>query len=174
MKMKKILLIFYLFILIIPSFLSAQILEPQLSPEEVTQSMEANLTWNLQNEILNYYPDNKFVVKANIRLYRSRPQPAQSTLPSLPNVLLSKGLNNLPGLPVIPDKVENEPQGQSLTKVIQEFFEDSCRFLLSFYEEKRNICFSLHPRLQVFLNKSPFFFHEANTFLNVILISQHF
>lgn len=66
---------------------------------EVEQSMEANLNWNLQNALLLYYPETKFVVNTKVQLRKVTPK---RTLPKLPDALLSKDLKNLPGLPYLP------------------------------------------------------------------------
>ncbi len=73
--------------------------------EELEKSMEANLTWNLENALLMYYPENKFVVKANVELV---PVKVQNELPKLPEALLNREVNHLPGLPFLPDA--NSPQ----------------------------------------------------------------
>ncbi len=67
---------------------------------ELEQSMESNLTWNLQNALLVYYPETKFVVNAKVKIKKVRPKPR---LPRLPDALLSKDLTNLPGLPYLPE-----------------------------------------------------------------------
>ncbi|MFQ5708909.1 MAG: FliG C-terminal domain-containing protein [bacterium] len=87
--------------------LPAQLLLAQTVSEdkplaEIEHSMEANLTWNLQNALLLYYPETKFVVKANVELQKSKPR---VVLPRLPEALLSKRLTSLPGLPYIPENI---------------------------------------------------------------------
>ena len=70
---------------------------------DIESSMEANLTWNLQNALLLYYPETKFVVKANVELQKVK---LKRELPKLPDALLSKELKNLPGLPYIPENLD--------------------------------------------------------------------
>lgn len=78
----------------------------ETSLQEIESSMEANLTWNLQNALLLYYPETKFVVKANVELQKLVPR---HKLPKLPDALLSKELKNLPGLPVMPENLADPP-----------------------------------------------------------------
>lgn len=74
--------------------------------EELEQSMEANLTWNLENALLLYYPENKFVVKANVELV---PVKVPRELPKLPEALLNREVSHLPGLPFLPGANETQP-----------------------------------------------------------------
>ncbi len=74
---------------------------------EIEESMEANLTWNLQNALLVYYPETKFVVNAKVDLAKVEPKKA---LPKLPDALLTRDLTNLPGLPYLPAALENSPE----------------------------------------------------------------
>ena len=86
-------------LLLLPAAGISQIYEQQKPLSEIESSMEANLTWNLQNALLLYYPENKFVVKADVRLEKVKPK---RVLPKLPDALLSRSVNNLPGLPYVP------------------------------------------------------------------------
>ncbi|MFQ5823743.1 MAG: FliG C-terminal domain-containing protein [bacterium] len=67
--------------------------------------MEANLTWNLQNALLIYYPETKFVIKAYVELKKIEPK---RVLPKLPDALLSKSLTSLPGLPYVPENLDEK------------------------------------------------------------------
>lgn len=88
--------------------LLAQDLGAEKAASELERSMEANLNWNLQNALLLYYPETKFVVNARIKLKKVEPKKA---LPKLPDALLSKDLTNLPGLPYLPqDLAESKPE----------------------------------------------------------------
>ena len=78
----------------------------------IESSMEANLTWNLQNSLLLYYPETKFVVKANVELQQVK---LKHELPKLPDVLLSKELKNLPGLPYIPENLDDGQAAEANT-----------------------------------------------------------
>lgn len=78
---------------------------------EIESSMESNLTWNLQNALLVYYPETKFVVNAKVKLKKSQPE---QRLPKLPDALLSKDLTNLPGLPYLPEDLV-KPKEQPAT-----------------------------------------------------------
>ncbi len=69
------------------------------SLENIENTMEANLSWNLETALLNYFPETKFVVKANVQLEKVRQVTA---LPPLPDVLLKREVTSLPGLPFIP------------------------------------------------------------------------
>jgi flagellar motor switch protein FliG len=77
----------------------AQDFSSDKSMHELERSMEANLNWNLQNALLLYYPETKFVVNAKVQLRKVEPR---KVLPKLPDALLSKDLTNLPGLPYLP------------------------------------------------------------------------
>ncbi len=79
--------------------LRAQDFSSDKSMHELERSMEANLNWNLQNALLLYYPETKFVVNAKVQLRKVEPR---KILPKLPDALLSKDLTNLPGLPYLP------------------------------------------------------------------------
>ncbi len=91
--------VYALCLLLLPAAGISQIYEPQKPLSEIESSMEANLTWNLQSALLLYYPENKFVVKADVRLQKVKPK---RVLPKLPDALLSRSVNNLPGLPYVP------------------------------------------------------------------------
>jgi len=99
-------LIYLIFLLFLPSSGRPQVFDEQKPLAELESSMEANLTWNLQNALLVYYPENKFVVKASVKLKRVTPK---RKLPKLPDALLSKSLERLPGLPYIPDTIADAP-----------------------------------------------------------------
>ncbi len=87
---------------ILPPALPAQSrLYPAHSVEALEASMEANLSWNLENALLAYFPHNKFVVRADVELEKRTPQ---ADLPKLPDALLSRDITNLPGLPYVPDQ----------------------------------------------------------------------
>ena len=75
---------------------------------EIERSMENNLNWNLQNALLVYYPETKFVVNAKVVLRKVEPK---RVLPKLPDALLTKDLTNLPGLPYLPQNLA-EPQDE--------------------------------------------------------------
>ena len=127
MNLKKKFL-FFTIILLFPCALSTQPMLSNLSPEEVAQSMEENLTWNLQNELSNYYPNTKFVIKANIKLFKSLPSAPKTSLPSLPTALVTQQVKDLPGLPLIPDKLEEQKptdEQKSVSQLINDFFKDS-------------------------------------------------
>ncbi len=79
---------------------------------DIESSMEANLTWNLQNALLLYYPETKFVVKANVELEKVK---LKRELPRLPDVLLSKEMKNLPGLPYIPENLGGSQAAEANT-----------------------------------------------------------
>ncbi|MCH7674239.1 hypothetical protein IH879_04715 [candidate division KSB1 bacterium] len=79
---------------------------------DIESSMEANLTWNLQNALLLYYPETKFVVKANVELQKVK---LKRELPKLPDALLSKELKNLPGLPYIPENLGGSQAAEANT-----------------------------------------------------------
>ncbi len=79
---------------------------------DIESSMEANLTWNLQNALLLYYPETKFVVKANVELQKVK---LKRELPKLPDALLSKELKNLPGLPYIPENLDGTQAAETNT-----------------------------------------------------------
>ena len=79
---------------------------------DIESSMEANLTWNLQNALLLYYPETKFVVKANVELQKVK---LKRELPKLPDALLSKELKNLPGLPYIPENLGGSQPAEANT-----------------------------------------------------------
>ncbi len=108
--------------------LRGQMMNSQVSPDDIARSMEDNLTWNLQNELLNYYDDHSFIVRANIELYRTRVKPVVSELPDLPTSLLSKNVKKLPGLPAFPEPQQPRPQIQTqstLSQTIEQFFQES-------------------------------------------------
>ncbi len=86
--------------------LTAQTFRTEKPLGEIEKSMEANLTWNLQNALLLYYPENKFVVNTRVKLQKVSPK---TILPNLPDALLSKDLTNLPGLPYLPESF-SEPK----------------------------------------------------------------
>lgn len=105
-----------------------QMMDSQVSPDDIARSMEDNLTWNLQNELLNYYEDHSFVVRANIELYRTRVKPMVSELPELPTSLLSKSVKKLPGLPAYPEPPQTKqqlPAPSTLSQTIEQFFQES-------------------------------------------------
>lgn len=101
-----------LFLIFTASILFAQEGMSEQSLADIESSMEANLTWNLQNALLLYYPETKFVVKANVELKKVMPR---RELPKLPDALLSKELENLPGLPVIPENLAEYPPADEHT-----------------------------------------------------------
>jgi len=86
---------------------TAQTLYAEKPLGEIEKSMEANLTWNLQNALLVYYPETKFVVNAKVKLAKVEPK---RKLPKLPDALLRKDLTNLPGLPYLPEAFQNPPE----------------------------------------------------------------
>lgn len=90
---------------------------------EIEKSMEANLTWNLQNALLLYYPENKFVVNTRVKLQKVSPK---TILPELPDALLSKDLTNLPGLPYLPESLaeaKEAPQDNLRSQINKKKFE---------------------------------------------------
>ncbi|MCA9731502.1 hypothetical protein KC799_05205 [candidate division KSB1 bacterium] len=80
----------------------------------IEQTMEANLSWNLETALLTYFPETKFVVKANVLLEQA---PQIKALPPLPDVLLKKEVTALPGLPFIPGQgnAKSEQNGKFRT-----------------------------------------------------------
>ena len=89
---------------------------------ELERSMEANLNWNLQNALLIYYPETKFVVNAKVQLRKVEPK---KILPRLPDALLSKDLTNLPGLPYLPqDLAEAKPESQDDLSLLRQVNEN--------------------------------------------------
>ena len=86
---------------------AAQSLYAEKPLGEIEKSMEANLTWNLQNALLVYYPETKFVVNAKVKLAKVEPR---RKLPRLPDALLKKDLTNLPGLPYLPEAFQKPPE----------------------------------------------------------------
>lgn len=90
---------------------------------EIEKSMEDNLTWNLQNALLLYYPENKFVVNTRVKLQKVSPK---TILPELPDALLSKDLTNLPGLPYLPESFgepREAPQDNLRSQIDKKRFE---------------------------------------------------
>jgi flagellar motor switch protein FliG len=88
------------------------------SVSELERSMEANLNWNLQNALLLYYPETKFVINAKVQLRKVEPK---KVLPKLPDALLSKDLTNLPGLPYLPqDLAEAKPESQDHLSLLRQ------------------------------------------------------
>lgn len=120
-KIFNLILYFFLIHTTPAKILFAQSYIPEKSLADIESSMEANLTWNLENALLVYYPETKFVVRANVELQKVKPS---RVLPKLPKVLLSKGLKSLPGLPYIPEnlneKRNEEVSASSLRKYVQD------------------------------------------------------
>jgi flagellar motor switch protein FliG len=90
--------------------LRAQTFDADKPIAEIETSMEENLTWNLKNALGLYYPETKFVIRANVELRKIVPK---TPLPALPDALLNKELKNLPGLPYVP---EDLPERRSRTE----------------------------------------------------------
>ncbi len=84
---------------------------------EVERSMQTNLNWNLQNALLLYYPETKFVVNTRVKVSKAS---VKRPLPRLPEALLSKDLKNLPGLPYIPDDLSKAPAEEAQATHLQE------------------------------------------------------
>ncbi|MBD3290479.1 hypothetical protein GF337_16870 [candidate division KSB1 bacterium] len=123
MTLKSKISILFTFIILRP--LSAQIIEPTFSPDDIARSIEANLTFDLQNELYSYYPENKIAIKANVRLYRPMPKPANPPLPSLPG---DTELRMLPGLPKVPEKQSktgNPNNARQMTQILQQYLQES-------------------------------------------------
>ncbi len=100
-------------------------MEQSISPDDIARSMEANLTFDLQNELYNYFPDNKIAIKANIRLYRTSSGQINPSLPSLPDI---SDMKRLPGLPMVPDKPANSREqynAQQMTRMFQQYLTES-------------------------------------------------
>ncbi|MCG8603579.1 hypothetical protein MJD09_01080 [bacterium] len=110
LKRQSILVICVLSVVGITRSLQAQTFDAEKPIAEIESSMEENLTWNLKNALGLYYPETKFVIRANVELRKIVPK---TPLPSLPDALLNKELTNLPGLPYIP---ENLPERRSRTE----------------------------------------------------------
>ncbi len=89
---------------------------------QVERSMETNLNWNLQNALLLYYPETKFVVNTKVKLRRVEPK---RTLPKLPDALLSKDLTNLPGLPFIPRQLNDIPPEEARNTNLQSHVQEN-------------------------------------------------
>lgn len=96
------LFVFFVFIFFTNNALFPQAYDPEQSLAEIENSMEENLTWNLRNALALYFPETKFVIKANVEL---RKVVLRNPLPVLPDALLNKELKNLPGLPYVPEKL---------------------------------------------------------------------
>lgn len=81
----------------------AQSLNSEASLADIERSMAANLTWNLKSALSLYYPETKVVIKAHVDLQKIKPY---RPLPSLPDALLNREITNLPGLPYVPKKLD--------------------------------------------------------------------
>ncbi len=92
-------------------------LYPEGSVEALEASMEANLSWNLENALLAYFPHNKFVVRADVELEKRTPQ---ADLPRLPDALLSRDITNLPGLPYIPGQAGDDRPAEPHAQIEQQ------------------------------------------------------
>ncbi|KAA3612654.1 MAG: hypothetical protein DWQ05_18565 [Calditrichaeota bacterium] len=96
---------------------SAQIPASEKTLEGIEKTMEANLSWNLETALLTYFPETKFVVKANVQLEKVR---KRKPLPPLPDVLLKKEVMSLPGLPFIPGQGnDNEQENDQFREVAE-------------------------------------------------------
>lgn len=111
-------LVYLVMILAMPASTRAQAYAGEKPLGEIESSMEANLTWNLQNALLLYYPENKFVVKADVKI---QPYVPKRSLPKLPDALLSKSLDSLPGLPYLPQDLSEGQTSPSQVTDLRDF-----------------------------------------------------
>lgn len=103
----------------------SQIMEQSVSPDDIARSMEANLTFDLQNELCNYFPQNKIAIKANIRLYRISPEPVNPSRPALPDLEDKTVLPGLPRTPEAPAHARSQYDAQQMTRMLQQYLQES-------------------------------------------------